>query len=232
MVQAVIFDLGNTLIKYYTREEFPEILKEAIENCTRILSDKGQLFVQKELIQERVKKHNHGSPGNKVYPLEQRLASIFELTDETMLRELCTAFMKPILKTSKLYDEVLPVLRELKRRNYTVAVLTNTPWGCPSNIWISELDRYDLTEYINTAVCCYDVGWRKPDPRPFKHLLNILNLEPKQCLFVGDDPRWDIEGPQALGMKTLLIDRTGLNPDAAHGLDEVLDVLAEDDFRE
>jgi FMN phosphatase YigB (HAD superfamily) len=34
-------------------------------------------------------------------------------------------------------------------------------------------------------------------------------------VFVGDDPRWDIAGPRAIGMDALLIDRTG----AAAGAD-------------
>ena len=72
----------------------------------------------------------------------------------------------------------------------------------------------------------------KPDQRPFKHLLQKLNVNPEESLFVGDNPRWDIDGPRALGMKTLLIDRTGLDPDAVHGLAEVLDELAEEVIRE
>jgi len=232
MVQAVIFDLGNTIISYYTREEFRCILEEGINNCVEQLGKEGKLTVSDETIWEHVKKHNHGSPGNKVYPMENRLGSIFQIEEKKKLLELCTEFMKPILRTSRLYDDVLPVMRELKRRDYKIGILTNTPWGCPSKIWLTELDRYGLSEYIDEAICCYDVGWRKPDPRPFKHLLEKLKVAAKECLFVGDDPRWDIEGPQALGMKTLLIDRTGLNPDAAHGLDEVLDVLVEDVLRE
>lgn len=232
MVQAVIFDLGNTLISYYTREEFSNILEEAINNCVEQIEKDNQLLVSGETIWNRVKEHNHGSPGHKVYPMEERLSNIFQIDDQDKLKELCKVFMKPILETSRLHDDVLPVLRELKRRDYLTAILTNTPWGCPSSIWLSELDRYGLSEYIDEAMCCVDVGWRKPDPRPFKHLLEKLRVEPEECLFVGDDPRWDIEGPKAIGMKTLLIDRTGMNPDAVHGLDEVLEVLAGDVLRE
>ena len=232
MVQVVIFDLGNTLISYYTREMFPDILSEAVNNCTEYLRKEGLLNISLEKIEEQVHANNHGSPGNKVYPMEQRLSTIYDINDPDKLYELCKIFMEPILATSRLYDDVLPVLRELKRRGFIVAVLSNTPWGCPSSIWKTELTRYGLSEYIDAAVCCYDVGWRKPDPRPFKYLLEMLKAQPEECLFVGDDPRWDIEGPKALGMKTLLIDRTKCNPDAAHGLDEVLEILVEDVLRE
>ena len=218
------------MIEYYSREEFPAILEESINNCVELVED--EITLPMEALWKRVQEHNHGSPGNRVYPMEQRLGSIFQIEEEEMLGELCTAFMKPIFRTSKLYDDVLPALRELKRRGYKVAILTNTPWGCPSNLWLTELTRYGISEYIDEAVCGYDVGWRKPDPRPFKHLLEKLKVEPEECLFIGDNPQWDMEGPKALGMKALLIDRTGMKPDAVHGLDEVLDVLVEDVLRE
>ena len=52
----------------------------------------------------------------------------------------------------------------------------------------------------------------------FIHALALLGIEAGDALFVGDDPRWDVEGPRALGMRTALVDRTGRNPDALHGL--------------
>ena len=32
---------------------------------------------------------------------------------------------------------------------------------------------------------------------------------PQQCLFVGDDPKWDLAGPRAMGIEAVLIDRRG-----------------------
>ena len=44
-------------------------------------------------------------------------------------------------------------------------------------------------------------------------------------MFVGDDPRWDITGPEAIGMKAVLIDRTGRIDNSIHKLDEILDLV-------
>ena len=38
MVKVVLFDLGNTLISYYTRYEFAVVLENAIENCINYFS--------------------------------------------------------------------------------------------------------------------------------------------------------------------------------------------------
>jgi putative hydrolase of the HAD superfamily len=34
-----------------------------------------------------------------------------------------------------------------------------------------------------------------------------LDAQPRDCLFVGDHPEWDIAGARALGMEAVLIDR-------------------------
>jgi putative hydrolase of the HAD superfamily len=58
-------------------------------------------------------------------------------------------------------------------------------------------------------VFCRDVGWRKPAPHIFTYALNQLQVEPEQCLFVGDNPLWDIQGPQQVGIQAVLLDRAG-----------------------
>lgn len=43
MVEVVLFDLGNTLISYYTRDGFPWVLESAIENCITYLQSQGNV---------------------------------------------------------------------------------------------------------------------------------------------------------------------------------------------
>jgi putative hydrolase of the HAD superfamily len=61
-------------------------------------------------------------------------------------------------------------------------------------------------------VFCTDVGWRKPARPIFEHVLAQLQAEPQDCLFVGDEPGWDLDGPRSLGMEAVLIDRQGTVP--------------------
>jgi putative hydrolase of the HAD superfamily len=76
------------------------------------------------------------------------------------------------------------------------------------------------------VVFCRDTGWRKPAPPVFELVLDRLGVAAGDCLFVGDDPRWDIVGPERLGMPAVLIDRTGATEGAMQSLHEVLDRLA------
>ena len=68
---------------------------------------------------------------------------------------------------------------------------------------------------MNAALFCADVGWRKPALPIFQATAKALGVEAGACVFVGDDPRWDVHGAQAAGMVPVLVDRTGRY--AGHG---------------
>ena len=55
--------------------------------------------------------------------------------------------------------------------------------------------------------CCLPanvaIGAGKPAPSAFRAALDRLNVKAASAVFVGDDPRTDIEGAAAVGMKTI-----------------------------
>jgi len=210
--KAVLFDLGGTLVQYFEREEFPNILRKAIFNVKKYLEQHDLLIVSENDIWQRVMNENYESKNYRVRPLEKRLSRIFELnkvmdinSDEII--EVCRRFMQPIFSLGKCYNASKTVIQSLKSKNMKIAVVSNTTWGSPSILWREELKRKGLYELIDVDVFCRDVGWRKPARRIFEHTLKKLGLSPKDCVFVGDDPRWDIVGPKRIGMDAILIDR-------------------------
>ena len=122
---------------------------------------------------------------------------------------MCRRFTAPIFARGRRYNDTLPALQALHAAGYRLAVVSNTPWGSPGALWREELKRLELDPWLDAAVFCTDAGWRKPAPAIFWLALSQLRVEPQACLFVGDDPRWDLVGPRAMGMDTCLIDRRG-----------------------
>jgi putative hydrolase of the HAD superfamily len=214
VVKAILFDLGNTLVQFWACPEFPTVLREAITEVQNLLRGKGLLRVSPEVMWERVEEHNHELPGHRVYPLKERLSCIFEVTTEELLAAMCRQFMKPISARGRVYPDTPSTLDVLRARGYRTAIISNTPWGSPAELWREQIEHLGLRERVDVDVFCDDVGWRKPAPQIFEHVLERLGVEAGQCLFVGDDPRWDLVGPRALGMKALLIDRSGEMQDA------------------
>ena len=211
MTKSFLFDLGNTLVQYFNREEFPGILAQAVTEVQDYLSNMGLLAVSEEEMWTQVRLEDYENKDYSVRPLEDRLSRIFRVDSAVLTRELsmamCRRFMKPIFATGKSYEDTNPALQGLRERGFKLAVVSNATWGSPASLWREELKRLGLDQRVDVAVFCRDVGWRKPAKQVFEYTLTKLGSKVEDCVFVGDDPRWDIVGPRGVGMRVILIDR-------------------------
>jgi putative hydrolase of the HAD superfamily len=211
MIRAILFDLGNTLVGYYTSREFPGVLRRCLQECTVRLGWSEDL-ARDEAVFERALLLNRERPDFAVRPLADRLQELFrpyESLDDAAARALSAAFLKPIFATARLDRDAIPVLRSLRGLGIKIAIVSNTPWGSPSIAWRAELARHGLLDKVDATVFCVDVGWRKPHRAPFDRALALLNVASDEALFVGDDYRWDVVGAQNAGVRPVLL---GLRP--------------------
>ena len=65
---------------------------------------------------------------------------------------------------------------------------------------------YGMWERCETVIFCSDVGWRKPAQPIFRRALEHFRCPPAQCLFIGDNPRYDMLGARRAGMVPVFID--------------------------
>ena len=209
-LKAVAFDLGNTLVQYYRREDFPRILDEALGNVYELIS--GQATVTLTDARDTALAFNRERPDGKVWPVHERLGQIFGLPrplPPSLRDAVGQAFLKPIFACASTYEDVDSVLPSLRDRGYRLAIVSNTPWGTPAGPWRDELERHSLSQSVDVSCFCVDVGWRKPALPVFEAVLKALAVEAGETAFVGDNPRWDYSGPLNAGMVPILIDREG-----------------------
>jgi len=217
-------------VQYWARAEFPGLLRQAIGQVGEYLDSEGLLRVPEKVRWQRVAQEQGSDPTHRVQPLRSRLRRIFEIDDrapEALLREMCRRFMEPLFARGRVYPDVYATLAALRRAGLRTAILSNTPWGSPGWLWREEVVRLGLVSRVDLVVFCADVGWRKPAAPIFEYALSYFGVTPRETLFVGDDPRWDIAGPHALGIDAVLIDRRRVDTDAGaiHSLFELWDVL-------
>lgn len=65
-----------------------------------------------------------------------------------------------------------------------------------------DLERFGVAQRLDVAVFSSEVGWRKPHPAIFERALAALGVAAQDALFVGDSSAADIAGAAALGMRT------------------------------
>lgn len=219
MKKAVLFDLGNTLVGYYGRPEWPAVITEAMAEVRACLRALDLLRVSEAAMWQAVQDEDYEAADHRVRPLEGRLRRIFRLCEQVPDQEvdlnLSRAFLRPIFALAHRYADTLPALEALRAEGRALAIVSNTPWGSPAPLWREELERLDLWRRVDASIFCRDVGWRKPAEPIFAHALDRLGLAPEACVFVGDHPTWDVAGPRGVGIDALLVDRgRTLNPEA------------------
>jgi putative hydrolase of the HAD superfamily len=205
-IRAILFDLGNTLVGYYTSSEFPVVLRRCLRECARALGQTEDPARDEDMF-ERALLLNREQSDYAVRPLARRLQELFG-EDQSLDAgsALGTAFLKPIFAMARLDPQAVPLLEALRGRGIKTAIVSNTPWGSPADAWRDELTRHGLLDKVDAAVFCMDVGWRKPHRAPFDRALSLLEVAPADALFVGDDHRWDIVGAQNAGLRPVLLE--------------------------
>jgi len=73
----------------------------------------------------------------------------------------------------------------------------------------AKIDRFDLGPRFERIFVEEEVGFGKPDPRIFRHVLAEMKTTPGQCVMIGDNLSWDIATPQALGIASVWNDYRG-----------------------
>jgi HAD superfamily hydrolase (TIGR01662 family) len=105
----------------------------------------------------------------------------------------------------ELYEDVLPVLEELRRAGLKIGLVTNSSRDVHAFAQHHALD-------VDATIGSLDHGKTKPHASIFAALLNLLDVEPADAAMVGDTLADDIEGALALGMRAVLVDRYGRHP--------------------
>jgi HAD superfamily hydrolase (TIGR01549 family) len=113
-----------------------------------------------------------------------------------------------------LFDDVLPVLADLRERGLKLGLVSNTG---------RDVDEF-LAHHsirIDAALSSRIHGKVKPHPTIFQAVLDRLEVSANQAAMVGDSPEDDLEGARGLGMRAFLVDREGLFPDAEDRLPDL-----------
>lgn len=119
-----------------------------------------------------------------------------------------------VAENFELYEDVLPVLDELRRAELRIAVVSN--------------GIRDLTEFVahhrldvDAIVDSRSHGRVKPHPAIFQAALDSLGVPAVDAVMVGDSLEEDFEGARALGMRAILIDREERHPDVDERLTDL-----------
>lgn len=189
MIQAVVFDLGGTLMEYtgmplswmeYYPAGFQAINKyfgcdagaDALNRSVEILCQYNPRISHREI---ELAPENIFEKALAHWPSKPRAAECAEI------------FFKGIALKAEIYPDTLPVLQELQSSGIKTAALTDLPNAMPDSLFRKDIGPIlsSLNLYVSSASC----GFRKPNKRGLQMIAETFSLPMPDILFVGDEEK-------------------------------------------
>ncbi len=185
MYKAVIFDLDGTLadtvesIAYAMNKalELYQLAPQPIESYKYFAGDGADVLVKRALFAA-------GDTEGKFY--------------EKAFKEYKAFFEKDCTYQVKPFDGIVTTLNQLKEKNIKIAVVSNKPHLRAVHV-VEELFGKGFFDYIIGQI---DGIPKKPDPTSTFIAAKEMNVETKECIYIGDT-NVDMETGNAAGMLTV-----------------------------
>jgi len=204
-LRAIFFDIDDTL---FSTSAFAESARgHAIDAMIAhgLRGDREELLRElKEVIEEFSSNYEHHfdklvvrlpPEASKGVNREILIAAGVVAYHETKFREL------------KVYDDVYEVLRDLAKTGLLLGVIS-------AGLAVKQAEkivRLKIYEFLEPrAIFISDqIGISKPNPKLYTRACEASGVKPTEAMYVGDNPRADVEPCRAIGMVTVWHQRSG-----------------------
>ena len=210
MYRNIIFDLYGTLIDIRTDEYSIDFWRKAVQ----VFATGGASFSPGELRTSYTKYVKRAYRRQKLAHLNYKyldidLLQVFKQlykdkninADEMLLRDTARKFREDSTEYIQLYDGVIELLDGLRDAGKHIYLLSNAQ----ESFTIPEMDELGILGYFDGIMISSEEGVCKPQRQFFEKLLEKYELNPKECLMVGNDKNSDMLGAKSAGIDGLYI---------------------------
>lgn len=214
--QHYSFDLWLTLIKSnpYFKIERTKIFHRDFNPAGKSIDEVAKAFRQVDLMCNAVNENT----GKNIDADEMHLMVISLINDNQLsLADIDAAKLYQDMEKLLFYympvvysSVTIPTLQHLKQQSgSTFSLLSNT--GFIKGVTLRKiLAELKMNEYFDFQLYSDEAGMSKPNPALFDLMLQHIkqinkNINLNSIIHIGDNPKADIEGANAAGIKSLLI---------------------------
>ncbi len=229
-IKAVLFDMFDTLMLIEKDHEF---YQPALQRMHTFLVEHGvdapfEVF-QATYIEERDKLYakadlDWGEPhfNLRVYETLKKIGYNYAV-DSAVVSGATKEFGEEFSKYVCLDQEAPATLKALSK-TYRLGLVSN--FAIPETVY-NLLKNADIHSYFEVVVVSGAVNKRKPHPKIFQDTLNAMGVVAGETVFVGDTVDADVEGPKAVGMQAVYIERRFQKKSEKYQPDQTIKKLSE-----
>lgn len=227
-IKAVLFDMFDTLMLIERNHEF---YSPSLMRMYRYLNKQGINVSFEEFKEAYIKARDElyakadatfEEPHFNVRVSEalKLLGYNYDISDPVVAgatSEFCEEFMKFV----RIDDDAESMLKSLHGK-YKLGLVSN--FAIPECVH-KLLKASQLDGFFDVIVISGAINKRKPSPEIFQSALKMLSVTAEETVFVGDTIDADIEGPKAVGMKAIYIERRPQKESEKYCPDQVIKSL-------
>ena len=192
MIQAIIFDLDNTLLDFIKMKQF------AVKAAITAMNEAGLNVDEEKAYQDIFDLYvNKGWENQQVFD-DYLNQTIGEVSNKILAAGIVN-YRRAREATLLVYPNVNKTLIELIKMEIKLAVVSDAP---SREAWM-RLYYLNLHHVFDPVLTFDDTGVRKPSPKPFQMALDYLKVKPEEALMIGDWPERDVVGAKQIGIKTI-----------------------------
>jgi HAD superfamily hydrolase (TIGR01549 family) len=128
--------------------------------------------------------------------------AVFADLDDEVRRLLLLGFARE--ETQPPFPHAREIVRALAR-DYRLGLVSNTI--VPGDHHARALEKAGILRFIDASVWSANFGSRKPGPAIIEHVLEKLDVSPRNAVFVGDKIRTDVAGAHSVGIRAVWLRR-------------------------
>ncbi len=191
MIKAVILDIDNTLM------DFMRMKRAAVDSAVDDMIDAGLTIPKEEMVEKIFKIYwEEGIEDQNIF--DKVLTKEFGEIDYRILAAGILGYKRAKEGHMTLYPHVKLTLTKLLKSGIKMGVVSDAP-RLP--VWL-RIVALGLHHYFDHVVTFEDTGERKPSPKPFTKILELLEAKPGESIMIGDWAERDIKGAKNIGMIT------------------------------
>lgn len=197
MIEAIVFDLDHTLFdRYETLRKIVPFFKDGFEIADGISED----FIWEQICWADKQFVHRG--WTEIF---SHLCDCGIFAVEPTFEEYVAYVVSLFRRFAVIFPFTEDVLRAIKAQGFKTGLITNGNHETQT----AKIDLLGIRKYFDSIIISGDTPYQKPQAEVFMLMADSLQIDTSRMMYVGDHPKFDVDGSRKAGCVPVWVKTTG-----------------------